>query len=280
MAELHIGFLGELFSGVVAKRLTLVETVTKKSNQHEFQGIRPLRFLFGEADRKQIPTKFIWLSEEQSAISEDGFISWSNVRKGKPRAAEYHLYYSGNIVTESMNVNDTVFIALRPNDTALVISVPAESSMLQQLYWLFGLSVEEQFVISFGEEQNAVVFRNNDQLNKAELDFVARYILDELGIDFELPETETLDKLLEKYPAALPTTKEFSQFARDTIATRCSAIEEPDKTILGWLDHEEKLFRRHEHLRIARHLNDAISAKGGADVEGFLSFSKSISQAR
>ena len=280
MAEIHKGFLGELFTGVVAKRLTLVETVTKKSNQHEFQGIKSLRFLFGEEDRKQIPATFIWLSEEQSAVSEEGFISWSNVRKGKPRAPEYHLYYSGNTVTESMSVNDTVFVALRPNNTALVISVPAESSVLQQLYWLFGISEQEQFEISFGDEQNAAAFRDSAQLNSAELDFVARYILDELGIDFELPETEMLDKLLEKYPRDLPKTSEFSQFARETLPVNCSPVEEPDLTILAWLDHEEKLFRRHEHLRIARHLNDAIKAKDGADVEGFLSFSKSISQAR
>ena len=89
-----------------------------------------------------------------------------------------------------------------------------------------------------------------------------------------------LDALLKKYPSDLPKTAEFSQFARDSILTPCSPIEEPDVTILAWLDHEEKLFRRHEHLRIARHLNDAINAKGGANVEGFLSFSKSISQAR
>ena len=31
-----------------AKRLTLVETITEKSNQHEFQGTRPLRRLLGE----------------------------------------------------------------------------------------------------------------------------------------------------------------------------------------------------------------------------------------
>lgn len=82
------GMLSDLFAGVVAKRLTLVETITPKSNQHEFQGTRPLRRLLGDEDRRGIPTSFIWISGEQEALSEPGFMSWSNVRKGKPRAPE------------------------------------------------------------------------------------------------------------------------------------------------------------------------------------------------
>ena len=39
------GMLSDLFLGVVAKRLTRVETITATSNQHEFQGIKPLRAL-------------------------------------------------------------------------------------------------------------------------------------------------------------------------------------------------------------------------------------------
>ena len=107
------GMLSDFFEGVAVKKLTLVETVSPKSNQHEIQGTKTLRRMFGDADRKAIPTRFIWLNDEQEGLSEDGFISWSNVRKGKPRSAEYHLYYSGNIVTEAMKPGDTLFLALR-----------------------------------------------------------------------------------------------------------------------------------------------------------------------
>ena len=77
------GMLSDLFGGVVSKRLTLVETITPESNQHEFQGTRPLRSLLGDEDRRQIATRFLSISGEQEAFSEDGFMSWSNVRKGK-----------------------------------------------------------------------------------------------------------------------------------------------------------------------------------------------------
>lgn len=51
--------LSDLFTGVAAKRLTLVETDTARSNQHEFQGTRPLKRLLGAEDRRRISTRFI-----------------------------------------------------------------------------------------------------------------------------------------------------------------------------------------------------------------------------
>ena len=236
--------------------------------------------MFGEEDRKQIPTTFCWLDAEQSAVTDEGFISWSNVRKGKPRSAEYHLYYNTNAVTQMMAVGDTAFIALRPGNNALVVVVPAVSSMLSQLYWLFGISEVEQLKLKFGAEEGAATFRDFSGELSAELDFAARFILDELKIEFELPEAAWLDSLLEKYPAELPKTREFAQFARDTCKTPVSTAENPDAAIMVWLDHEEKLFRRHEHLFIAKRLDQGFLVDKKQDVEGFLRLSKSILQTR
>ena len=66
------GMLSDLFVGVVAKKLTLVETISAHSNQHEFQGTKPLKRLLGEVDRKGIPTRFVWLSAEQEALTSSG----------------------------------------------------------------------------------------------------------------------------------------------------------------------------------------------------------------
>lgn len=280
MTILKKGFLGELFTGVVAKRLTLVETITDKSNQHEFQGVRLLRSLFGVDDRKNIPTTFCWLEAEQSAVTDEGFISWSNVRKGKPRSAEYHLYYNSNEVTRLMAVGDTAFIALRPGNEALVVVAPANSGMLGQLFWLFGISPSEQLKLDLGEEEGAATFKDFSNDRSAELDFAARFILDELKIEFELPEADWLDGLLEKYPEKLPGTHEFAQFARDTCKSHVSPGKDPDGSIVSWLDHEEKLFRRHEHLFIARRLDEGFLIDNQQDVKGFLSFMKSTSQRR
>lgn len=280
MANIKKGFLGELFTGVVAKRLTLVETITDRSNQHEFQGVKLLRSLFGEVDRKQIPTTFCWLEAEQSAVTDEGFISWSNVRKGKPRPAEYHLYYNSNSVTHIMAVGDTAFIAVRPGNEALVVIVPANSSMLAQMYWLFGINEAEQLKLNIGAEEGAATFKDFSGALNTELDFAARFILDELKIEFELPEADWIDSLLERYPGELPKTREFAQFARDTCKTLVSPGKDPDASIMAWLDHEEKLFRRHEHLFIAKRLDQGFVVDNKQDVEGFIQLSKSILQTR
>jgi EcoRII C terminal len=112
------------------------------------------------------------------------------------------------------------------------------------------------------------------------LDFAARFILDELGVDFEVPETEQLDQMLKRFNGKLPTTKVFSDFARETLLQKVSPIEEPDNALMTWLDHEEKLFRRHEHLTIASRLESGFIKEGSTDVEGFLKFSLGVQNAR
>jgi hypothetical protein len=99
------GYLSAQFTGIAAKKLTKVETVSTASNQREIQGTKPFKVMFGLEAKSNIPARFVWLSAEQETMSEDGFVSWSRYREGKflhgrPRTPEYHLYYSSNAVTE------------------------------------------------------------------------------------------------------------------------------------------------------------------------------------
>lgn len=263
------GMLSDLFVGVVAKRLTLVETVTEKSNQHEFQGTRPLKRLLGESDRRGISTRFIWISGEQEAIAEEGFMSWSNVRKGKPRSPEYHLYYSGNTVTEMMRAGDMLFLALH-RDGSIVVVITPEGTIQNQLTWLFGLEEQPEFAFTFQEISEA---------SGAELDFAARYILDELGIEPDEPEADYLDTLVEPFGFTFPTTRAFSDLARSSLPD-VSALDDPDRAVIEWIDREEQLFRRIERRIVAARIGDGFSAPVGADVDGFLAFSLSVQNRR
>ena len=264
------GLLSDLFVGVVAKRLTLVETITPHSNQHEFQGTRPFRALFGDEDQRKIPTRFVWLGAEQDGISEDGFLSWSNVRKGKPRAPEYHLYYSGNAVTEAMDVDDTMFLARRPDGTVLVVVAPGGSTVVSQLMWLFG--IEEQRELR--EE-----YRDIEHERQAELDFAARYILDELGVEFEEPEVDVLDALLAPFGLEFPTTAVFSALARSSLP-EVNPLDGADAALMAWLEREEALFRRLERTIVSERLKNGFMAGEDADVDGFISFSLSVQNRR
>ncbi|MFN7092407.1 MAG: type II restriction endonuclease [Allorhizobium sp.] len=262
--------LSNLFVGAVAKRLTLVETITERSNQHEFQGVQPLRKLLGDEDRKGVPTRFIWLSDEQGSLTEEGFLSWSNVRKGKPRAPEYHLYYSTNAVTEAMGVDDLLIIALQRDGSFLAIVTPATGLVQNQLLWLFGLEAPEGQTVSV---------QHLDAKHDIELGFAARYILDELAIEPEEPEANRLDILIEQYGLVFPKTKAFSELARLSLPD-VSAADDPDAALVDWLDREEQLFRRLERRIVAERVGKGFQTEGTVDVDGFLSFSLSVQNRR
>jgi hypothetical protein len=267
--QMRRGMLSDLFVGVAAKRLTLVETITEQSNQHEFQGTRPLRSLLGDDDRRGIPARFLLISGEQEGISADGVMSWSNVRKGKPRAPEFHLYYSSNAVTELMKPGDMLFLALQRDQSILVVIVTGPT-IQNQLVWLFGLEQQPEF---------GFTFQQIDENHGAELDFAARYVLEELGIDPEEPEADRLDALIEQFGLIFPTTRTFSDLARTSLP-EVSATDDPDRALIDWMEREEQLFRRLERRVVAARIGDGFRASDGADVDGFLSFSLSVQNRR
>jgi hypothetical protein len=226
--------------------------------------------LLGEEDRRGIPTRFLWLSGAQETLSETGFMSWSNVRKGKPRAPEFHLYYSTNAVTEMMRVDDLLFIALQRDGSLLTIVVPTDSTDQNQLLWLFGLQEHPLFQFTFLPVDGA---------NNAELGFAARYILEELGIEPEEPEANRLDALIDPFGTTMPTTRILSELSRNSLP-ELSALDDPDAALLAWMDREEQLFRRIERKIVAERILGGFKSADGADVDGFLSFSLSVQNRR
>lgn len=263
------GLLSDLFTGVVAKKLTLVETVTQRSNQHEFQGTKPFKALFGLEDQKQIPTRFVWLSGEQDGMTEDGFVSWSNVRKGKPRAPEYHLYYSGNAVTQAMAEGDTMFLARRPDGSILIVIAPGKSTIDAQLRWLFGIEDQPELDAEFKDIAR----------DPAELDFAARYVLDELGVEFEEQEVDVLDRILEPLGNRFPTTAVFSALARSSLP-EVDPRDGADAALVAWLEREEALFKRLERAIVSERLKGGFVKGDDADVDGFLAFSLTVQNRR
>lgn len=264
------GLLSDYFEGVAVKRLSVVETTPSQSHQHEFNSSVALRRLLGDDDRKNIPARFIWLNEEQEGIADDGFLSWYDSRRRHPARSEYRLYYRRNEVSSLMKAGDTFVLALRPNGSAMVIVTPADSTIQNQLMWLFGL--QQQPELTFAVKEIAA-----DE--SAEVDFAARYILDELGIELEEPETDRLDALLEQFGLKFPGTRVFSELARDSIKD-AEPVDAPDATLLAWMEREEQLFRRLERLIVAERLDAGFSPSGVADVDGFLSFSLSVQNRR
>ena len=266
------GMLSDYFTGVVVKRLSMVETAQrgKGSNQHEFNSSRALKNLLGESDRKVIPVRFIWLGEEQEAIAEDGSISWYDSRKAHPTRSEFRLYYQGNPVTEMMEEGDAFFLAMRTDGTGLAIIAPASSTMENQLLYLFGLDAEPE------EDFFYKPVAGNEDMR---MDFAARYVLDELGVEFEEPESSLLDDLIAPFGLKFPKTHPFSELARKSLP-KVDPRENPDGALMAWLEREEMMFRRLERKIVSERLKEGFMAKDHADVDGFIDFSLSVQNRR
>jgi hypothetical protein len=216
----------------------------------------------------QYQATFIWIGGEQEALSEEGFLTWYESRK--PPRSEHRLYFPTNAVCAAAVEGDALFIAKRTDNTLMAIIVPAESTVQNQLLWLFGL--EEQPAFKF----EALEISSD---NAAELDFTARYVLDELGIEVEEPETDRLDALIEKFGLKFPTTRVFSELARSSLP-EISALDDPDLALMAWIDREEQLFRRLERHIVADRIKGGFLSTDGADVDGFLGFSLSVQNRR
>lgn len=270
------GYLSEHFTGVGSKTLTRVDA-TIRSNQHEVgdsdQG-RTLKRILGDQPRKtpnRFIAKYIWLLDEQESITEDGYLTWYDTRENQPhRSAEWRLYYQTNAVTELMSEGDRLFVARQNDDSILFIVVPTDSSVHSKVSWLFGMPVSEG-----GAFQAHEIADGTD----SKLDFVSRLILDEIGIEFEDPNANNLESIIEQYGKTFPTTVEFSDRARLTLPT-VDAREDPDAALFAWLNHEEAMFRCLEKKIVAERILSGFHDGGDVDVDGFLKFSLSVQNRR
>ena len=264
------GFLSEYFDGVVAKRLSGVESNPDQSNQHEFNGVKPLKKLLGEEKLADCPTRFVWLGEENEGVSEDSTVTWYDSRENHPTRSEYRLYFRSNPIMELASTGDLLIVARRSSGEIMIIIVSAGSTVENQLLWLFGVPVQ----IGTGFE-----YREFEDDEDIEVGFATRYILDELGIEIEEPEAERMDALLERFNGVFPKTAIFSDFVRETLP-EVNPLDGPDAALLAWMEQEEKLFRRLERHVVSERLMTGFSDTDGADVDGFIKFSLSVQNRR
>ena len=263
------GMLAEYFTGVVRKKLSMVEVNPKGSNQHEINATVEVKNLLG-VERQTFNALFIYFEGEQAAINDNGFITSYDARENNPKRTEHRVYFSTNAVTVAMEEGDTLFLAIRADRTAMFIVAQDGSAMTEQLSWLFGLEHQPNFKfdgINYGADK------------RGEIDFLSRQILEILGIEYEDPKANEHDSIIEKFGMKFPKTKEFSALARLTLP-QIDARDDPDFALMAWLDHEEALFRRLEKRIVGARLVDGFMAEGEPDVDDFIQFSLSVQNRR
>lgn len=266
------GYLSEYFSSVAFKRLSIVETDRKRSNQHEFNGSNPLKKLFGLGKLADYPAQFVWLGGENEGVSEEGRITWYDAREGHPTRSEYRLYFRENPVMELASEGDLLIVARRPDKSVYIIVVEADTTLENQLIWLFGAPGD------IGTKFNFESITNEHDL---EVDFAVRYILEEIGLSVEEPEIDYLDRILKPYiETGFPKTSVFSELARKTLLEQISPMEDPDHALISWMEHEENLFKRLERHIVAERLENGFKSGNETDVDGFIKFSLSVQNRR
>lgn len=268
------GSLSRWFIGAAAKGLKAVEVDPTASKQHEFQSVDIFRTYLGTpADKEQIPVTYLWMDDSDDApLRLELTGTWYNTRKRTPhRPPEYRLYYphAAEPVVYHARPGDTLFLCMTTARRVLAILCPSGSSIEQKLLWLFGLELSLDFALT----QTDLVTQGRG------IDFAASYILEELGIEPEIPETEAFDRLVKKFGLTFPRTDQFSAFARSCLK-QVDPVGDPDAALLSWMDLDEALFRRLEREVVAERLKQGFMAGDEADVDGFLRFSLSVQNRR
>jgi hypothetical protein len=266
--HLKRGHLSDYFEGVGVKRLTPVDAEPTRSNQHEVGTTRAMEEFLGR-EKKQFRVKYIWLGTEEDSLVAEGSATMYDTREGnEDRNAEWRLYYRSNPVTEAMSPGDTLFLAKERSGALYFVVTTAGSTNEKQLLWLFDLQPKGKSFVSRSISDD-----------DPGLDFAARFILDELGIEFDEPDSDKLDSIIDRFGMVFPKTAEFSSLARQALS-EIDPSDNPDYALMAWLDQEEAMFRRLERRIVAERLSQGFQVDNAIDVDGFLSFSLSVQNRR
>lgn len=261
--------LSRLFTGVAAKRLAAVEAERTRSNQHEFNGTAELKRLLGEHRLDRLPARFVYLAGDEDGIADDGFVTWYDARERHPRRSEWRLYFPANDVMDLAREGDLLVVARRSNDEPLIVVAPAGSDMEIALRHLFEIG---------GEIGQGFLFEDLSA-SERKIDFAARFILDELGIEGAESDDDRIGRLVDQItaetPSAFPGTRKISELARQH-AEAPDARDDPDAALIAWLEFEEVLFRQLERVYLRSRLADRFMHRGEPDVDAFVSTALSV----
>lgn len=260
------GYLSEFFTGVAIKRLSAVEADPARSNQHEFNGDKGLKRLFG-LEKQEMQGLFIYLSDnDDEPVVADGSLTWYDARENHAKRSEYRFYFPTTAVSLCASEGDLLVIGRRPDDSVLVLIVQGESTIANQVLWLFNVDLQGYHGFSAREEL---------ETEQDRIGFAARFILEQIGVPVESSEDNFLDKIITQFGSKFPRTKDFSAFARSTLSD-IEPKENPDAAVMAWMEREEILFRTLEKHIIAERLTQGFYD----DVDGFLQFSLSVQNRR
>ncbi|MEB7896002.1 type II restriction endonuclease [Serratia marcescens] len=107
------------FRASCIKTLSAVEARPERSNQHEFNGVKELKSLFGLAGFSK-DAVFSIRGEGVSCIAN---ITWYDAREAHPTRSEYRLYFNDNVVMQMAKEGDNIIVGFDPTDNIHIILI-------------------------------------------------------------------------------------------------------------------------------------------------------------
>lgn len=266
------GYLSEYFQGVASKRLSTVEINPKRSHQHEFNGDDQLKALLGTVsgtEKARFPATVMYFNEDADRnVVEKGTVTWydSRARSFKRTGrSEYRLYFSNIDVGQYAHEHDLLVLAKRADGSVVALIAEKGSTLEQQLVYLFKLELtRDHFFLS-----------DTASRSDRQLDYIAKYILEQIGIEVDDANNSFLDGLIEAFHGEFPPTSVFSEYARMTLG-EVDPVQNPDMALVSWMEREEVLFKTLEKYFVEQRLRKGF----GTDVEAFISYSLSVQNRR
>ena len=263
------GALSGYFDGAVAKTLAGVDiTGANKSHQHEFNGVGPLRMLFGDDDIRGMKTTFAYLDDDIDPVFDRGITTWYDARRKQPTRTEYRLYYNDNAAIKLAEAGDLMVLAISDAGEVLVLFAKRGSNVESQIRWLFGV-----------RETDGEGFVTSPIDNEARVNSMAAKILESVGIEISIPTAADsyLDDLIEKFGDSFPKGVDFSAYSASTLGN-LDWKNDPDGCLVACYEREELLFRVFERYLLERDLAHYTSPT--LDVDGVLRTTMSAFQRR
>lgn len=271
---MKLGALSDYFVGVGTKVLKGTEVDPCVSHGHELQGVTDfVAFLGRPAEKTQLPVTYAWIPDDAEPEFISDFGTWYDSRRDQPhRQAECRLYYPSVVqdVVYRSSAGDRLFLCKPHDGPLLALFCPRGSTVEQQFLWLFGLPLTEDTELQHVDLRDGTA---------RPLNLAARQVLDLLGIEAAPLEEEWLNRLIDRFGERFPTTRQFSEFARMSVAN-VNPVEDPDLALLEWMETEELLFMTFERHIVGKALVDEIMRDGKPDVDAFVRFSLSVHNRR
>jgi hypothetical protein len=228
--------IDSLFAVAVAKRLSLVEVSPAKSNQHELNGVNKLLPVLGDAvkgstNKEKYNATFVYLSDQDfEPIDELVELTWYDSRArsaARTGRSELRLYFKDNAIMRQAEAGDILIVAKHTSGELFFFVVAQDAPIATVVEAFFG--VKSAFT----------------QVNPEILPLLQQL----LGVLTKLFGLEVLDAEFQKihsiyletrFGNKFPSTKDFSQFARETCPQLYQTV---DDQLMAFMQHEERLFR-------------------------------------